>query len=147
MEKVTVKVVNTGKQQLPKYQTPQSAGMDLRADIEESVILKPLERHLFPTGLHMQLPKGYEGQVRPRSGLALKYGITVLNTPGTVDSDFNGEIKVLLVNLSSEPFVVNPSDRIAQMVIAQHSQAILIEVEKLDETERGGGDFGHTGIK
>ena len=147
MEKVTVKVVNTGKQQLPKYQTPQSAGMDLRAHIEESVILKPLERHLFPTGLHMQLPKGYEGQVRPRSGLALKYGITVLNTPGTVDSDFNGEIKVLLVNLSSEPFVVNPSDRIAQMVIAQHSQAILIEVEKLDETERGGGDFGHTGIK
>lgn len=147
MEKVTVKVVNTGKQQLPKYQTPQSAGMDLRADIEESVILKPLERHLFPTGLHMQLPKGYEGQVRPRSGLALKYGITVLNTPGTVDSDFNGEIKVLLVNLSSEPFVVNPSDRIAQMVIAQHSQTILIEVKKLDETERGGGDFGHTGIK
>lgn len=147
MNKVTVKVVNTGKQELPKYQTPQSAGMDLRADIDEPITLHPFERCLIPTGLHIALPEGLEAQVRPRSGLALKHGITVLNTPGTVDADYRGEIKVLLINLSQEEFVIDKSERIAQLVIARHEQADLIEVETLDETERAGEGWGHSGVK
>ena len=144
---IQVKVINKGKQPLPKYATPQSAGMDLRANIEEAFTLKPLERKLVPTGLFISLPEGYEAQVRPRSGLALKHGITVLNTPGTVDADYRGEIGVVLVNLSNEPFTVEPGERIAQMVIAKHEQADFMVVEELDETERGAGGYGHTGVK
>jgi len=142
-----VNVVNKGHQPLPQYATPQSAGMDLRANLDEPVTLQPLERRLIPTGLHIALPAGYEAQVRPRSGLALKKGITVLNTPGTIDADYRGEIGVVLINLSQEPFIVNDGERIAQMVIARHEQGELIEVEVLDETERGEGGYGHTGVK
>ena len=144
---IQIKVVNTGRQPLPQYATPQSAGMDLRADITEAVTLKPLERHLFPTGLRISLPEGYEAQVRPRSGLALKHGITVLNTPGTIDADYSGEMGVVLVNVSNEPFTIEPGERIAQMVIAKHEQADFVIVEELDETERGEGGYGHTGTK
>ena len=144
---IKIKVVNRGHQQLPAYATPQSAGMDLRANIEEAFTLKPLERKLVPTGLFISLPEGYEAQVRPRSGLALKHGITVLNTPGTVDADYRGEVGVVLVNLSNEPFTVEPGERIAQMVIAKHEQADFVVVEELDETERGAGGYGHTGVK
>ena len=144
---IQVKVINKGKQPLPAYATEQSGGMDLRADIEQPVTLKPLERRLIPTGLHIALPQGYEAQVRPRSGLALKHGITVLNTPGTIDADYRGEIGVVLVNLSNEDFVVNPGERVAQMVIAQYAQAVLQTVDTLDETERGEGGDGHTGVK
>lgn len=144
---IQVKVINKGKQPLPKYATPQSAGMDLRANIEEAFTLKPLERKLVPTGLFISLPEGYEAQVRPRSGLALTHGITVLNTPGTVDADYRGEVGVVLVNLSNEPFTVEPGERIAQMVIAKHEQADFVVVEELDETERGAGGYGHTGVK
>ena len=144
---IQVKVINKGKQPLPKYATPQSAGMDLRANIEEAFTLKPLERKLVPTGLFISLPEGYEAQVRPRSGLALKHGITVLNTPGTIDADYRGEVGVVLVNLSNEPFTVEPGERIAQMVIAKHEQADFVVVEELDETERGAGGYGHTGVK
>jgi len=142
-----INVVNKGHQPLPQYATPQSAGMDLRANLDEPVTLQPLERRLIPTGLHIALPAGYEAQVRPRSGLALKKGITVLNTPGTIDADYRGEIGVVLINLSQEPFVVNDGERIAQMIIARHEQGELIEVEVLDETERGEGGYGHTGVK
>ena len=142
-----VKVVNKGHQPLPVYATPQSAGMDLRANISEPIVLKPLERQLIPTGLHIALPVGYEAQVRPRSGLALKNGITVLNSPGTIDADYRGEVKVLLINLSAEAFVVNDGERIAQMVIARHETAEFVDVEALDETERGTGGYGHTGVK
>ena len=144
---ITVKVVNKGHQPLPEYATAQSAGMDLRANLEEPVVLKPLERKLIPTGLHIALPVGFEAQVRPRSGLALKKGITVLNTPGTIDADYRGEIGVVLVNLSQEDFVVNDGERIAQMVIARHEQGELVVVEALDQTERGEGGYGHTGVK
>ena len=144
---MVIKVVNRGHQPLPQYATPQSAGMDLRANLSEPVTLKPLERRLIPTGLHIALPAGYEAQVRPRSGLALKKGITVLNSPGTIDADYRGEIGVVLINLSQEPFVVNDGERIAQMVIARHEQGELTEVEVLDETERGEGGYGHTGEK
>lgn len=147
MKTVTVKVVNKGKQQLPQYATPQSAGMDLRADIEEPYVLVPGERHLFPTGLHIQLPEGYEAQVRPRSGLALKHGITVLNTPGTVDPDFTGNVGVILVNLSKECFVINSGERIAQLVISPIVQCEWNEVDELEDTERGEGGFGHSGVK
>ena len=143
---MVIKVVNRGHQPLPEYATPQSAGMDLRANLSEAVTLQPLERRLIPTGLHIALPVGYEAQVRPRSGLALKKGITVLNTPGTIDADYRGEIGVVLINLSQEPFVVNDGERIAQMVIARHEQGELTEVEVLDETERGEGGYGHTGV-
>jgi len=143
---MVIKVVNRGHQPLPEYATPQSAGMDLRASLSEAVTLQPLERRLIPTGLHIALPVGYEAQVRPRSGLALKKGITVLNTPGTIDADYRGEIGVVLINLSQEPFVVNDGERIAQMVIARHEQGELTEVEVLDETERGEGGYGHTGV-
>ncbi|UKK55062.1 dUTP diphosphatase [Prevotella sp. E2-28] len=142
-----VNIINKGHQPLPQYATPLSAGMDLRANLEEPVILKPLERKLIPTGLHIALPAGFEAQVRPRSGLALKKGITVLNTPGTIDADYRGEIGVVLINLSQEEFVVNDGERIAQMVIARHEKAEFIEVEVLDETERGEGGYGHTGVK
>lgn len=142
-----IKIVNKGKQLLPQYATAQSAGMDLRADIDEPVTLRPLERRLIGTGLHIALPAGYEAQVRPRSGLALKHGLTVLNTPGTIDADYRGEIGVVLINLSDREFVVNPGERIAQMVVARYEQADLEQVELLDETERGEGGYGHTGVK
>jgi len=142
-----VKVVNKGRQPLPQYATPQSAGMDLRANLDEPITLQPLERRLIPTGLYIALPEGYEAQVRPRSGLALKKGITVLNAPGTIDADYRGEVGVLLVNLSQEPFIVNDGERIAQMVIVRHEQGQFEEVEVLDETERGAGGYGHTGVK
>lgn len=144
---VKIKVVNTGCQPLPAYATSQSAGMDLRANIESPITLHPMERTLVPTGIRIELPEGYEAQVRPRSGLALKHGITVLNTPGTIDSDYRGELKVLLVNLSNDDFVVNAGERVAQMVIARHETATWEEVEMLDETERGEGGYGHTGVK
>ncbi|MBR3625757.1 MAG: dUTP diphosphatase [Bacteroidaceae bacterium] len=140
-----VEIINKSKHALPTYATPQSAGMDLRANLSEPVTLQPLERKLIPTGLYMALPTGYEAQVRPRSGLALKKGITVLNSPGTIDADYRGEVCVILVNLSSEPFVVEDGERIAQMVIARHEQAEWQEVQVLSDTERGAGGFGHTG--
>ena len=144
---IQVKIVNKGKQQLPQYATAGSAGMDLRADIDKPIVLKPLDRKLIPTGLKIALPVGYEAQIRPRSGLAIKYGVTVLNSPGTIDADYRGEICVILVNLSNVDFVVNPSERIAQMVVAKHEQVDFQIVETLDETERGDGGFGHTGKK
>ena len=144
---VKIEVINKGRQPLPAYATAQSAGMDLRAYIPESITLQPLERRLIPTGLHIALPEGYEAQVRPRSGLALKHGITVLNSPGTIDSDYRGELMVLLINLSQAPFTVNDGERIAQLVIARHEQAVLTTVEVLDETERGAGGYGHTGVE
>ena len=144
---VQVKVINKGSQPLPAYATTQSAGMDLRADIDSPITLKPMERRLIPTGLYIALPKSYEAQVRPRSGLALKHGITVLNTPGTVDADYRGELMVLLINFSAEDFIINAGERIAQMVIARHEQAAFVEVDILDETERGAGGYGHTGVK
>lgn len=142
-----IKVVNKGHQPLPTYATPQSAGMDLRANLDAPVTLHPMERRLIPTGLHIALPEGYEAQVRPRSGLALKKGITVLNAPGTVDADYRGEVGVLLINLSAEDFVINDGERIAQMVIARHEQGTFLQVDVLDETERGEGGYGHTGVK
>lgn len=144
---IKIQVVNRGYQPLPTYATSQSAGMDLRANLTEPIVLRPLERRLIPTGLHIALPAGYEAQVRPRSGLALKKGITVLNTPGTIDADYRGEIGVILINLSQEEFVVNDGERIAQMVIARHETADFIEVGVLVESERGEGGFGHTGVK
>ena len=144
---VKVKIVNKGRQQLPAYATSQSAGMDLRTNIEEPIELQPLERRLIPTGLFMALPDGYEAQVRPRSGLALKHGITVLNTPGTIDADYRGEVGVIIVNLSNTPFTIEPGERVAQMIIAKYEQAALEEVEVLDETERGAGGYGHSGRK
>lgn len=142
-----VQIINRGHQPLPAYATPQSAGMDLRANIDESIVLHPMGRRLVPTGLFMALPAGFEAQIRPRSGLALKHGITVLNTPGTIDADYRGEIMVLLINFSQTDFVINDGERIAQMVIAKHENAVFIEVETLDETERGAGGYGHTGVK
>ena len=147
MEKIKVKVINKSGNDLPEYKTPQSAGMDLRANIDEAVTLEPMSRRLVKTGLFIALPEGYEAQIRPRSGLALKHGITVLNTPGTVDADYRGEIMVLLINLSNTSFIINPGDRIAQMVIARHEQAEFALVDELDDTERGEGGMGHTGIR
>ncbi len=144
---IQVKIVNEGKQQLPQYATAGSAGMDLRADIDKPIVLKPLERKLIPTGLKIALPVGYEAQIRPRSGLAIEYGVTVLNSPGTIDADYRGEVCVILVNLSNVDFVVNPSERIAQMVVAKHERVDFQIIETLDETERGDGGFGHTGKK
>ena len=142
-----IKVINRGRQPLPAYATEQSAGMDLRATIDAPLTLRPLEHKLVGTGLYIALPQGYEAQIRPRSGLALKHGITVLNSPGTIDADYRGEIMVLLVNLSDTDFVINEGERIAQMVIARHEQAVFEPVETLDETERGAGGYGHTGVK
>jgi dUTP pyrophosphatase len=141
-----IKVVNRSKHVLPQYETEASAGMDLRANLEEPVRMAPMERVLVPTGLYIELPVGYEAQVRPRSGLALKKGITVLNSPGTIDADYRGEIRVILINLSSEDFVIQDGDRIAQMVISSHVQAQWEPVEVLSETDRGAGGFGHTGV-
>ena len=140
-----VKIINKSHHDLPRYETDQSAGMDLRANLDEPVTLQPMERRLVPTGLFIALPKGYEAQVRPRSGLAIKHGITVLNTPGTVDADYRGEVCVILVNLSQEPFEIVPGERIAQMVITRHEQVEWEQVEVLDETSRGAGGFGSTG--
>jgi dUTP pyrophosphatase len=144
---MNIKIVNNSKHPLPKYETKASAGMDLRAELDTPVLLKPLQRALIPTGLFMEIPVGYEAQIRPRSGLAYKNGITVLNTPGTIDADYRGEIRVILVNLSSEDFIINDGERIAQMIIAKHESAGLIQVETLEETERGKGGFGHKGNK
>lgn len=140
-----VKIVNRSAYPTPSYATEKSAGLDLKANIDEPVTLLPLERRLVPTGLYMALPEGTEAQVRPRSGLAAKYGITVLNSPGTIDADYRGEVKVILVNLSNDPFVINPGERIAQMVVARYEQVEWEETDVLDETERGAGGFGSTG--
>jgi dUTP pyrophosphatase len=140
-----VEIINKSKHQLPAYETALSAGMDLRANIDAPIELQPLQRALVPTGLYMALPAGYEAQVRPRSGLAAKHGLSVLNAPGTIDADYRGEVKVILVNLSNEPFVINPGERIAQMVVARYEKVEWDEVEVLDETERGEGGFGSTG--
>jgi len=145
--KIKVQVVNKSKHDLPTYATELSAGMDLRANIDEPITLNPLQRVLVPTGIFIALPQNYEAQVRPRSGLALKHGITVLNSPGTIDADYRGELKIILINLSEEPFIINDGERIAQLIIARCEQASLEEVEVLDETERGAGGFGHTGKK
>lgn len=142
-----VRIINKSKHALPAYATLQSAGMDLRANLSEPIVLKPMQRILVPTGLYMALPAGTEAQIRPRSGLALKHGITVLNSPGTIDADYRGELMVLLINFSDIDFVINDGERIAQMVIAQHLQASFIEVSELDDTERGAGGYGHTGVK
>lgn len=140
-----IKIVNKSNNPLPEYKTSNSAGMDLRSYLEKPVTLKPLERKLIPTGLFIELPEGYEAQIRPRSGMSLKYGISVLNTPGTIDSDYRGEIGVILVNLSNEEYTIESGDRICQMIIAKHEQAELIETDILNETTRGAGGFGHTG--
>lgn len=141
-----VQIINRGHHALPAYATALSAGMDLRANLDEPIVLKPLQRCLVPTGLFLALPEGYEAQVRPRSGLALKKGVTVLNSPGTVDADYRGEVGVILINLSAEEFVIEDGERIAQMVIARHEQVTWEEVEILSETDRGAGGFGHTGV-
>ncbi|MCK5823290.1 MAG: dUTP diphosphatase [Bacteroidales bacterium] len=140
-----VKIVNVSNNELPAYKTKNSAGLDLRANLQESIILKPLERKLISTGLFIELPEGYEAQIRPRSGLALKNGITVLNTPGTIDADYRGEIGIILVNLSNQDFEINNGDRICQMIIARYQQVDLVQVQVINETERGAGGFGHTG--
>ena len=142
-----IQIINRSHHQLPHYATELSAGLDLRANIEAPIELRPMERHLIPTGLFIALPPGFEAQVRPRSGLALKHGITVLNTPGTIDADYRGEVCVILINLSGEPFMIADGERIAQMVIARHEQAEWEQVEVLPETERGAGGFGHSGTK
>lgn len=147
MGNISIKIVNKSNNLLPDYETMFSAGMDLRAFIAESIIIKPLERFLVPTGLFIELPIGYEAQVRPRSGLAIKSGISVLNAPGTIDADYRGEVMVILINLSNQDFVINSGDRIAQMIIAEHKRAEFVETEALSETKRGAGGFGHTGTK
>lgn len=147
MDKITVKIVNESSNNLPQYATPYAAGMDLRANLKEPVTLQPLERRLIPTGIRIELPEGYECQIRPRSGLALKSGITVLNTPGTIDADYRGEIGVILVNLSDKPFTVNHGERICQMVVARHASVEWQPSDNLAESNRGDGGFGHTGIK
>lgn len=144
---MNIKIINKGHHPLPAYATSQSAGMDLRANIDKSITIHPMERILIPTGLFMALPPGFEAQIRPRSGLALKHGITVLNSPGTIDADYRGEIMVLLINLSVEDFIINDGERIAQMIIAKHETIEFAVVDKLDETERGSGGYGHTGVK
>jgi dUTP pyrophosphatase len=144
---MNIKIVNKSGHQLPNYSTDLSAGMDLRANLEKPETLMPLERKLIPTGLFIELPEGYEAQIRPRSGLALKHGLTVLNTPGTIDADYRGEIGVILVNLSHKEFVIENGERICQMIIAKHEKAVWDEVEILGETTRGEGGFGHTGVK
>ncbi len=147
MDSIKVKIINSSNNPTPSYSTSESAGMDVRAFVNEPITLKPLERVLVPTGLRIELPHGYQCEIRPRSGLALKKGITVLNTPGTIDADYRGEIGIILINLSNEPFVINNGERICQMVITSYSQVEWIEVEELSDTERGTGGFGHTGVK
>lgn len=146
-DKIIVRVVNQSNNDLPAYSTPLSAGMDLRANLDEPIELLPLQRALVPTGIYIELPAGYECQIRPRSGLAAKHGITVLNTPGTIDADYRGEVKVILVNLSNEPFTILPGERICQMVVARHSTVQWEQVDELSLTQRGAGGFGHTGRK
>ena len=143
---MTIKIINKSNNPLPKYESAQAAGMDIRCHLAEPITLQPLERKLFPTGLYIELPVGYEAQIRPRSGLALKRGLTVLNTPGTIDADYRGEVGVILINLSAEDFVIEDGERIAQMVIARYEQVQWCEVDVLGETERGAGGFGHTGV-
>ena len=142
-----VKIINTSSNPLPRYESEQAAGMDIRTSITEPITLKSLERKLFPTGLFIELPAGYEAQIRPRSGLALKRGLTVLNSPGTIDADYRGEVGIILINLSNEPQTIAPGERICQMVIARHEQPEVVEVEVLSDTERGAGGFGHSGVK
>ena len=143
---MNIRIINRSKNSLPAYETAHAAGMDLRADLDEPVHLKPMERKLIPTGLYMELPEGFEAQIRPRSGLAFKHGIGIVNSPGTIDADYRGEIKVLLINLSDQVFEINTGDRIAQMVIARHEKASWQQVEELNETLRGAGGYGHTGV-
>jgi dUTP pyrophosphatase len=145
MSLIHVKIINRSNNALPEYATADSSGMDIRADLNETVTIKPLERVLIPTGLFIELPHGYEAQIRPRSGLAIKYGITCLNTPGTIDADYRGEIKIILINLSQEQHSIHPGDRIAQMIIQKVEKAFLVPVIELNETERNAGGFGHTG--
>lgn len=146
MNLLNVKIINRSHHPLPDYATPQSAGMDVRASIDEPVTIMPMQRVMIPTGLYMSIPRGYECQVRPRSGLAAKHGVTVANSPGTIDSDYRGEVKVILVNLSDVPFVINDGERVAQLVFARHEHVGFTVVGSLDETERGEGGFGHTGV-
>jgi len=143
---MTIRIINRSKNTLPAYETAHAAGMDLRADLENTVTLNPMERKLIPTGLHIELPEGFEAQIRPRSGLAFKHGIGIVNSPGTVDADYRGEIKVLLINFSDVPFEINTGDRIAQMIVARHEKVNWEEVEILNETSRGAGGYGHTGV-
>ncbi|WP_295676025.1 dUTP diphosphatase [uncultured Mucilaginibacter sp.] len=143
---MNIRIINKSKNSLPAYETAHAAGMDLRADLDATILLKPMERKLIPTGLYMELPEGFEAQIRPRSGLAYKHGIGIVNSPGTIDADYRGEIKVLLVNLSDQVFEISTGDRIAQMVIARHEKAIWQQVEELNETSRGAGGYGHTGV-
>ena len=147
METIKVKIINKSNNPTPSYSTEDSAGMDVRAFVENPITLHPLERVLVPTGLYMELPQGYQCEIRPRSGLALKKGITVLNTPGTIDADYRGEVGVILINLSNEPFVINNGERLCQMVIMNYTKAQWLEVDELSDTERGTGGFGHTGVK
>ncbi len=147
MDNVKIKVINSGRHPLPAYSTDSSAGMDVRANLDAPITLMPMQRVLVPTGLRIALPEGYECQLRPRSGLALKHGITLVNTPGTVDADYRGEIGVILINLSSDPFVINDGERICQMVIVPYTRGSWVTVSYLDETERGAGGFGHTGVQ
>lgn len=144
---IKVKIKNESNNPLPEYATADAAGMDLRADLKEPIELKPLQRTAVPTGLYLEIPQGYEGQVRPRSGLAFKHGISVINSPGTIDADYRGEVKVLLVNLSDQTFMINPGERIAQIVFAAYAKATIEEAGNLADTERGSGGFGHTGVK
>lgn len=146
MERIKVKIINRSHHSLPTYETPESAGMDVRAFLDKPVILQPLERALIPTGLYIQLPSGHECQIRPRSGLALKHGISIVNSPGTVDADYRGEIGVIVINLSNEPFTINDGERICQMVITNYTHIAWEEVNELDHTKRGSGAFGHTGV-
>ena len=143
---MNIRIINRSKNTLPAYETMHAAGMDLRADLKEPVSLKPMERRLIPTGLYIELPEGFEAQIRPRSGLAFKHGIGIVNSPGTIDADYRGEIKVLLINFSDQLFEIKAGDRIAQMIIAKHEKASWIEVEELNETTRGAGGYGHTGV-
>ena len=147
MKSLSINIINKSNNELPNYSTKSSAGLDLRAFLQDDILLKPLQRALVPTGLFIQLPEGYEAQIRPRSGLAIKHGISVLNTPGTIDADYRGEIKVIMVNLSNEDFCIKSGERICQMVVARHETVNFNLVDELDETERGGGGFGHTGNK
>jgi dUTP pyrophosphatase len=142
---MNIHIINKSKNSLPAYETAHAAGMDLRADLDATIYLQPMERKLIPTGLHIELPIGFEAQIRPRSGLAFKHGISIVNSPGTIDADYRGEIKVLLVNLSNEPFEINTGDRIAQMVVAKHETVVWTQVDELSETSRGHGGYGHTG--
>ena len=143
---MNIRIINKSANDLPAYETIHSAGMDLRADLESQVMLNPMERKLIPTGLFIELPEGFEAQIRPRSGLAFKYGISIVNSPGTIDADYRGEIKVLLINLSTEPFAINSGDRIAQMIVSRHEKVSWQAVEVLNETSRGAGGYGHTGV-